>query len=510
MNQKIIIIGGGISGLVAGIYAREAGFEAEIYERHTVAGGECTGWDRQGYHIDNCIHWMIGTSPGSDLYRLWETVGAVGNGIRIHHFDRMYTSELGGERVTLWQDIDRTEEELLKLSPKDAVWIRKLMKSCRAAKKVQIPAKQPPEHTGAVEGMRMLFSMGAALKLFREYAGMDTMDLMNRFSHPLIRCMISDFCTPESLAGSFPMAYGNFAGGDGGIPEGGSRAMAGRMKQKFEKLGGRIFTGKGAERILLENSGRKGSFHAAGILLEDGTKVTGDYVVPACDMSVTFGRLLPDHFMPPLLREMYENRSAYPVYNTFQTAFSLDSGENLIGPEVILDCSKLRTVPVMRDRLTVKAYDYEPGFAPAGRQIVQTLMGGPETNYGEWKALYQDAEQYKQKKLEMAGKIRSLLEERFPACRGKLKLLDAWTPMTYERYLNAYKGFYQAFTITKNSAKRPYPKALLEKVDNVVLAGQWLNPPGGLPGAATAGKFAVQRIQNLSLPQKAVCGIIPV
>jgi len=26
------------------------------------------------------------------------------------------------------------------------------------------------------------------------------------------------------------------------------------------------------------------------------------------------------------------------------------------------------------------------------------------------------------------------------------------------------------------------------------LAGQWLNPPGGLPGSVTAGKFAIQRI----------------
>ena len=30
----------------------------------------------------------------------------------------------------------------------------------------------------------------------------------------------------------------------------------------------------------------------------------------------------------------------------------------------------------------------------------------------------------------------------------------------------------------------------------VVLAGQWLNPPGGLPGSATAGKFAIQRIKK--------------
>lgn len=31
-------------------------------------------------------------------------------------------------------------------------------------------------------------------------------------------------------------------------------------------------------------------------------------------------------------------------------------------------------------------------------------------------------------------------------------------------------------------------------LDNVVLAGQWITPPGGLPGSAAAGKFAVQRI----------------
>ena len=56
MCKKIIIIGAGLSGLTAGIYAQMAGFDAEIYEKHTIVGGECTGWDRKGYHIDNCIH----------------------------------------------------------------------------------------------------------------------------------------------------------------------------------------------------------------------------------------------------------------------------------------------------------------------------------------------------------------------------------------------------------------------------------------------------------------------
>lgn len=70
-----------------------------------------------------------------------------------------------------------------------------------------------------------------------------------------------------------------------------------------------------------------------------------------------------------------------------------------------------------------------------------------------------------------------MLEEHFPALRGRLRVLDAWTPMTYTRYCSAYKGFYQAFSISKYSAKLPYPSAYVEGVENVVLAGQWLNPP---------------------------------
>ena len=60
--SKILIIGGGVSGLSAGIYAQLQGYEAIICERHNIAGGNLTGWDRGGYHIDNCVHWLTGTA----------------------------------------------------------------------------------------------------------------------------------------------------------------------------------------------------------------------------------------------------------------------------------------------------------------------------------------------------------------------------------------------------------------------------------------------------------------
>ena len=49
--KKIVIVGGGISGLTSGIFAQKYGFESIVLEKNSVAGGECTGWDRQGSHI---------------------------------------------------------------------------------------------------------------------------------------------------------------------------------------------------------------------------------------------------------------------------------------------------------------------------------------------------------------------------------------------------------------------------------------------------------------------------
>lgn len=47
--KRIIIVGAGIAGLSAGIYARRNGYEATIYESHYLPGGLCTSWKRKGF-----------------------------------------------------------------------------------------------------------------------------------------------------------------------------------------------------------------------------------------------------------------------------------------------------------------------------------------------------------------------------------------------------------------------------------------------------------------------------
>ena len=71
MSKKVVIIGGGIAGLSAGIYAAMNDFDTEIIEMSAVAGGQCTAWDRKGYRFDYCLHWLVGTSKGA-FHQIWK------------------------------------------------------------------------------------------------------------------------------------------------------------------------------------------------------------------------------------------------------------------------------------------------------------------------------------------------------------------------------------------------------------------------------------------------------
>jgi thioredoxin reductase len=50
-EKEILIIGGGIAGMSAGIYARQNGYRTTILEMGTNSGGQLTAWQRQGYTL---------------------------------------------------------------------------------------------------------------------------------------------------------------------------------------------------------------------------------------------------------------------------------------------------------------------------------------------------------------------------------------------------------------------------------------------------------------------------
>ena len=500
MKEKIIIIGGGVAGLTAGIYAQKAGFDSEIYEKNPLLGGQCTGWRRKGFYIDNCITWMTNGAPKFPIYKMWKAVGFLGdkdgNDIPCRQHEAFWTSELDGQSYTFWADLDRAEKEMLELSPADKKEIKSFFKAVRQCEHLLVPYTKPLDMMGLGElcafGLKML-PVGLAMA---KYKNCNLSDLSARFKHPLLKKAFVDYLPGEYLASILMNAYASIANGGGGVPDGGSLKVAERMEEIYQSLGGITFARSPVKEILLEDSpNKKGKKRAAGILLESGEKVLGDYVIPSCDPHFTFHKLLDERYMPPRLKFAYDHPEAHRNGSTFHIVYECSTPAPEIGRRTYFDCRPFDLAGVVQTRLNMKNYKLDPINAPADKALIEVKVLEKEPQFLYWKNLREnDKAAYDAAKQKAAADILERLEERVPSLKGKLSYLDAWTPYTYTRWCNSYMGNFMTFITSKTSSNLFNINGTLKDIENVVLASQWLSMPGGLPMAMTSGKFAVQRI----------------
>lgn len=510
-KKKIVIIGGGVAGLTAGIYAQKAGFDSVVYEKNPVPGGQCTGWRRRGFYIDNCITWLTNGAPKFPIYKMWKEVGFLGdengNEIPARQHKAFWASELDGQKYTFWADLKRAEKEMLELSPADKKEIKRFFRAVRLCENLRVPHTAPLDMMNLWDltklGLRML-PVGMAML---GYGKTNLADLAARFKHPLLKKAFTDYLPNDYMVYIFTNAYASIASGGGGVPDGGSFKVAERMAAIYKKHGGTLVTGKPVKEIILEDAENASSGNAAGktaagskkratgILLENGEKVLADYIIPSCDAYYLFHNLLDEKYMPARLKKAFDTPEAHPNGSTFHVVYECETPAPEIGGRTYFECRPFNLAGVQLSRINMKNYKLDPINAPADKALIEVKILELEKEFEYWKNLREnDKAGYDAAKKKAADEILERLEERVPSLKGKLKYLDSWTPFTYTRYCNAYMGNFMTFIIGKDSINLFNISGKLKDIENIVLAGQWLSMPGGLPMAMTSGKFAVQRI----------------
>jgi len=83
--KSVIVIGGGLAGLAAGVALAESGWRVRLFEQRPFLGGRATSYVLpDGEHVDNCQHVTLGCCTNlDDFYR---RIGAAG---KIKFFDRL-------------------------------------------------------------------------------------------------------------------------------------------------------------------------------------------------------------------------------------------------------------------------------------------------------------------------------------------------------------------------------------------------------------------------------------
>lgn len=412
--------------------------------------------------------------------------------------DKFYSANAGEHKITIWRDLERTRKELLELSPEDASEINKFIDYTRLCENMAIPVAKPFDMMNLFDYIKLGKSMSGMVKVLKEYGGIDIEELADRFNHPLIKSALKDYMPKAYQAYAMLVSYAAVTSGNGDVPCGGSLAMSEQIVKKYKALGGKLYTNKNVEKVVIDGKS------AVGIRLMDGTDIASDYVICACDTNFTFSQLLDYKYMPKDMQAAYEERGKYPVISGFQTAFAVDGiFEELSGTNKF-ECQPLTIGREQFERMCIRNYDYEKAFAPEGKCVIQCNFSQNEESFEYWKEISQNSsqnsnqnsrEKYKQEKLYLAGQIMEQIIRKYPVLSGKIHILDVWTPVTYSRYCNSYHGAYMGFIITKN-AKDQRTTGKLKGLTNVMIASQWQMGPGGLPVAAAMGKFSAQRVMK--------------
>ena len=484
-DKSVIVIGAGIAGLSAGCYAQMNGYKSRIFEMHDKPGGLCTAWQRKGYTVDGCLHWLVGSAPGNDFYGMWQELGML-HGQSVINMEQFYRYEsIDGRSFTMFCNIDRLEQHMKELSPDDAPYIAELSSAMRRIAKMQMPVEKAPELYSLWDNIKMVGGMLPYMGAFRKWGKLTVRDLTRGFKSQLLRDGLQFWPQDFSAIGLMvTVAWMNNK--VAGYVIGGSMPLMRAVESRYRALGGNIEYKARVAKVIVEND------RAAGIKLADGQEYRADYVISAADGHATIFNMLEGKYVDDTIRGYYDEM---PIFTPIvYVGLGIDRKFDDV-PQLISGVTMQLENPVViggnkQERLHVRINNFDPTMAPAGKTVLTSMI---DSDYEYWKELKKDPVLYKKEKEAVAGFVVSVLEKRFPGLADKVEMVDVSTPVTFERYTGNWQGCYEGFLTTPKTQMLRMKKTL-PGLEGFYMVGQWVSPGGGLPSGVMTGRHVIQMV----------------
>jgi phytoene dehydrogenase-like protein len=416
-QRDIVIIGGGHNGLVTAFYLAKAGYKPLVIERNAQVGGAAvTDEFHPGFRCSTLAH-----AAGPILPSVLRDMQLEKHGLRLITPEICVTAlSPDGRALSLYQDVDKSAQEIAAFSKKDAAKYSEFAQSLGKIGKVigEALATTPPDidHPSGGDLWSMLKTGRAIRKLgkrdmFRllRWGPMAVADLASEyFETELLRAVIAargvfgTFLGPWS-AGSALVLLIRAAGdphpaGSAALAAGGMGAVTQAMATAALAAGAEIRTGVEVIEIRVQNGA------ATGVLLSTGEEIHAKAVVSNADPKRTLLKLTdPTHLSPDFVQRLQHYRgngtvakvnlalSGLPRFTALKDGDSAPlKGRIHIGNEIdylerAFDESKYgnfsrqpyleATIPSLTD----------PTLAPAGKHVMSIYMQyAPYKLKGDW------------------------------------------------------------------------------------------------------------------------------
>lgn len=483
MQEKVVIIGAGASGLCLGSYLAMNGFAVEIFEMHNAPGGVCTSWKKRGYTFDGCIHWLMGSGPSSRLHELWRELHAVQGRQFVEWDEYISVRTKSGETFTVYTDPSRLEAEMLRIAPEDAAPIRALCHAIERVSKADIPLAM--EKMSLPRKIRALFAAAPMGLAMMRWGSMSVPAFCARLSNKVLAEALSSLYGGDDQMPDFPltgliMMLAFMRKKSNGYPLGGSLAFARAIEKRFCELGGVIHYGVRIDRIMVQEG------RAVGVA--DGMdEHPADLVVSCADGHATIFDMLGGRYVSARVREAYDSFQTFPGL----LCVGLGIARDMRGmPSTLLFPLKkpirLEQGALTLSSLGVRFFTFDPTMALPGKTAAVTMIS--TRNHEYWTRLREtDPAAYGREKTRIGELVVAALEEELGGIKDFVEVIDVSTPATWIRYTGNWRGSYEGFVPTRKTMMKSLGFTL-PGLRRFYMNGQWVTIGGGLPPAAMNGR----------------------
>ncbi|MFC2029339.1 phytoene desaturase family protein [Chloroflexota bacterium] len=500
-DTDYIVIGGGHNGLVTAAYLAKAGQRVIVLERYEILGGYNTTEEipvAPGYklNVGALEHIAIFDTP------LVGDLDLVNYGLDYIYREAIYLFPfLDGVDIPIYQSIDRTAEEIAKLSPHDAEVYADFM-----------------DFSGAFLGILGAVSMGPP-PTFGELAalmdaeiGLDTDQVLwvlltnpravldAWFEHPQVKAALGYYGahtqTAPSRVGAGYAPFIMVGPHESGVPRprGGSGKLNDALAAAIEDHGGSVRTNLGARRVMVENG------RAVGVETDDGQDITAAKgIVSSIDARRLFLDLVDEVHTPPELRKRLRNLHAG---GTNISEFKIDSA--LSGP---LDWSRfphgeefsvgMQLLCPSLDYLDNVFSDIQGGLPPEAPAIMVGTASvldpslAPEGGHTLWLSSFapyhrRDGRSWDETEEEFAERLLDRLSLYAPNARDVIVASELTSPLDWHRRTGSIRGNpnHLDMTLDQILGYRPLPElsGYRTLIEGLYLTGSGTHPGGGMTG----------------------------
>lgn len=474
-KQHVVIVGGGMAGLAAGCYALKNGFRTTIVEHNIALGGVCTAWSRAPYTIDGCIQWLTG-GPFDLLY---EELGIFPK-VSVHTLQNFvsYRDVQSGTRIDVTRDLEALGRALCELGPEDAAEVERIIEGAKAITRLQPPIERPPELSSLRDALGSLWEMRGELSTVVHFRKPVKKYVTEHLQSPALRRFFSSLFPGEAPMLFLLLTFGYLSRGWLSRPDGGTARFRDALIESYRALSGDVRLHATVDEIMVEGD------RARGVRLSDGTLLGADHVISTASAPETVLRLLGGGYGADELRLRLASWKLFdPIV---LVSFGVASDLAGVPPTLLLDgIEPLRAGEYTNTHLLVRIFNDDPLLAPPGHTVVQVMLN---TDYDHWATR---GSAYHAEKDALADQVQRRLEQQLPALRGAVRLVDVATPLTFWGMARSWRGAYEGWMPSASAAFGHVHKRL-PGLSGFYMAGQWLEPGGGIPLALMSGRQVVQ------------------